>query len=58
MIVIVNIVEDIEAIVVITLLDIKRVENIVRGIVNKRRRKNIKSVDIDLLQILIHDYHQ
>ena len=47
---------EIAAIAAITHIIIKKVESIVQGTVMKRRRKNIRSVDIDLLRILVPDY--
>lgn len=56
MIVIENIDTEIAVIAAIILIITKKVESTVQGIVMKRRRKNIKSVDIDLLRILVPDY--
>ena len=56
MIVIENIDTEIAVIAAIILIITKKVESTVQGIVMKRRRKNIKSVGIDLLRILVPDY--
>ena len=52
-----NIDAEIVVIVAITHTVIKKIESIVQGIEMKRKRKNIKSVDIDLLQTLVPDCH-